>query len=153
MGTKSANINEIIFSIKFPCKSSIPLVISYLTFKRISVKIALCCSHIPLLHGDFAGVVGIFVLKCLQKVWELFRNNFHWNQTYIPFLVKYQYHSVHLLTYRHLFSNQRFRLCHLWHLCKYKFSLMMIYLAIMVFFHLKFCFEYSFWVNYFSLNN
>ena len=67
MGTKSANINEIIFSIKIPCKSSIPLVISYLTFKRISVKIALSCSYITLHHGDLAGVVDIFVLKCLQK--------------------------------------------------------------------------------------
>ena len=67
MGTKSANINGIIFSIKIPCKSSIPLVISYLTFKRISVKIALSCSYITLHHGDFAGVVDIFVLKCLQK--------------------------------------------------------------------------------------
>ena len=85
MGTKSANINEIIFSIKIPCKSSIPLVISYLTFKRISVKIALSCSYITLHHGDFAGVVDIFVLKCLQK----FENFSETNSPPPPIINKY----------------------------------------------------------------
>ena len=74
MATKSANINEIIFSMTSPCNSSIPLLISFLTFKRISIKIASCCSHIPLRHGDFAGVVDIFVLKFLQKFPKLFTN-------------------------------------------------------------------------------
>ena len=42
-------------------------LISSLTFKRTSVKIASCHSHIPLHHGDSAGVVDIFILKFSQK--------------------------------------------------------------------------------------
>ena len=69
VGTKSTNINEGIFSIKSPSKSGIPLTVNIILNLnlRISVKIALCCSHIPLHHGDSAGVVDISILKFSQK--------------------------------------------------------------------------------------
>ena len=48
-------------------------LISSLSFKRISVKIVFCRSHISLHHGDSADV-DIFILKFFAKVWELFRD-------------------------------------------------------------------------------
>ena len=38
-------------------------LISSFTFNRSSAKMALCHSHMPLHHGDLAGVVAIFILK------------------------------------------------------------------------------------------
>ena len=57
-------------------------LISSLTFKRISVKIALCRSHIPLHQGDSAGVVDIFNIKILKPC-KLFRNKLS------PIITKY----------------------------------------------------------------
>ena len=72
-------------------------------------------------------------------------NKVQWNQSYIPFLVKAQQHSVHLLAYTHLYPDQTFELYHIWYLCMYQSSLMMINLEITVFFHLQFPSEYSTW--------
>ena len=37
-------------------------LISSFTFNRSSFKVALCHSHMPLQHGDSAGVDAIFIL-------------------------------------------------------------------------------------------
>ena len=50
-----------------PARAASPWqLISSLSFKRISVKIVFCRSHISLHHGDSADV-DIFILKFLQK--------------------------------------------------------------------------------------
>ena len=68
MWDKTTNINKRIFILTAYARAfSHGQLISSFTFNRCSVKIALCHSHIPLHHGDSAGVVNIFILKFLQK--------------------------------------------------------------------------------------